>query len=261
MKRTTIFSLIVLTLALLTLNVPFISPARADFDYYVKVLVNGTEVNFPDQRPFIDSETGRTLVPLRFVSEALGGVVDWNQNTQTASVIKSGTVILMQIGSKIPSVNGQVKVIDANALLLNDRTMVPLRFVSECLGATMEWDEVNRIVRITTSAPSKEVPPGYKATSMAYLVPTDTKLEVLDKEVDVNLTIMIVIPRGDLETQFKQAEDILASVHGKEIAKEAMDYARKKTSPEFRLDSMYFNNIRLYSSWNDPRIWIEVWRE
>ncbi|MFZ5632130.1 MAG: copper amine oxidase N-terminal domain-containing protein [Bacillota bacterium] len=227
--------------------------------------MNDKEVYFPDQKPFIDSQAGRTYVPLRFVSEALGGIVDWNQDTRTAIVNKSGTVILMQIGSESPTVNGQAKVIDAAAMLMNDRTMVPLRFVSECLGATVEWDAVNRVVKITTSSTptgsDKEVPPGYKVTSMGYVVPTDTKLEVDDQSGDINIRIMIIITRGDLETQFSQAGDILAGVHGREAAKEAVDYARKKTIPEFDLESKYFGNIRVYSSWNVPCIYIEVWSE
>ncbi|MCL6479835.1 MAG: copper amine oxidase N-terminal domain-containing protein, partial [Peptococcaceae bacterium] len=205
---------------------------------------------------------GRTYVPLRFVSEALGGVVDWNQETRTASVNKSGTVILMQIGSKSPTVNGQVKVIDAAAMLMNDRTVVPLRFVSECLGATVEWDEVNRVVNITTASQSP-VPEGYKRTKMGYLIPTDTKMEYEDYTGNgsgVNLTLAIVIPRGDLETQFKQAEEILARVHGAQAAKEVIDYARQKTTVDPELEEKRFGKIRVYSERYSTRIYIEVWR-
>ncbi|MCL6479841.1 MAG: copper amine oxidase N-terminal domain-containing protein, partial [Peptococcaceae bacterium] len=172
MKRFLMFFGFILALALFVINLRHVIPAfaQAGYDYNVRVLVNGQEVHFPDQKPFIDSSVGRTYVPLRFVSEALGGVVDWNQETRTASVNKSGTVILMQIGSKSPTVNGQVKVIDAAAMLMNDRTVVPLRFVSECLGATVEWDEVNRVVNITTASQSP-VPEGYKRTKMGYLIP------------------------------------------------------------------------------------------
>lgn len=260
MKRILIFSCIVLTIALLAFNMRFVNPARADFDDNVKVLVNNKEVNFPDQGPFIDSQVGRTYVPLRFVSEALGGVVEWNQYTQTASVNKSGTAILMKIGSKIPTVNGQVKVIDAVALLVNDRTVVPLRFVSECLGATVEWDVVNRVVRISTSQ-AGNVPPGYRVTSVGYVVPEKTKLEIEDKEGDVNLQILVIIPYGDLEMQFGQAEDILASVHGRNVAKAAVDHARKKTTVIPSLEYKQFEGkISVLSGYNTPYITIQVWR-
>lgn len=261
-KSLLLFIGFVMALALLTINLKYIIPAHAtpmNFVYGVKVTVNDNEVTFPDQKPFIDNQVGRTYVPLRFVSEALGGVVNWNGSTQTASVIKGGTNILMKIGSKNPTVNGQVKVIDASALLMNDRTVVPLRFVSECLGARVEWDAVNRIVKITTAS-QPPAPDGYKVTSMGYQIPIDTKMEYDDVSGDVNLTLMIIITRGNLETQFKQAEEVLARVHGAKAAKEVVDYARQKTTITPELKDTDFGKLRVYSQWSSPAIYIEVWR-
>lgn len=262
MKRRAIVTGIALTLAFLSLGAPFTAPARADMDYNVKVLVDGKEVNFPDQGPFIDSRAGRTYVPLRFVSEALGGAVGWDQDSKTASVNKSGTTVLMPIGSKSPTVNGQARAIDAAAMLMNDRTVVPLRFVSQCLGASVEWDAVNRTVRITTPAPPKaDVPPGHRVTSMGYVIPVETKLDIEDKRGDVNLQILIILPYGDLETQFRQAEDILASVHGRDTAKAAVDHARKKTVREYNLELKNFQEkISVFSYPNDVITVIQVWR-
>lgn len=259
MKRFPMFSFMAATLVFFSVF-QLTAPARADFNHDVKVLVDGREVGFPDQKPFIDSLAGRAYVPLRFVSEALGGAVDWDQETRTAGVNKSGTRVLMQVGSKSPTVDGQVRVIDAAALLINGRTVVPLRFIGECLGAAVEWDAENRIVRITTPAPNPNVPPGYKVTSMGYVIPENTKLEFEDKVVDVNFTVMIILPRGDLETQFQQAEDALASVHGREVAKEVVNYARQKTIYELELEKTFYQKIRVCSDWNGPRIYIEVWR-
>lgn len=262
MKRFLVYVVIVLALALVTINLSHIKPAQADYDYNVKVLVNDKEVVFPDQGPFIDSQVGRTYVPLRFVSEALGGAVGWDQDTKTASVNKSGTTVLMTIGSKSPTVNGKAQAIDAAAMLKNDRTVVPLRFVSECLGANVEWDAANRTVRITTPAPPKaDVPPGYKATSMGYVIPVETKLDIEDKRGDVNLQILIILPYGDLETQFRQAEDILASVHGRDVAKAAVDHARKKTVREYNLELKSFKEkISVFSYPNAVYTVIQVWR-
>lgn len=115
-------------------------PSFADYSYRVEVYINGIKVHFPDQRPFIDTNTNRTYVPLRFVSEALGAQVNWDGASKTAIVIRDGKHIEMQIGSNTPLVNGEPVALDAPALLTNMRTVVPLRFVSEVLGAQVAWD-------------------------------------------------------------------------------------------------------------------------
>lgn len=120
-------------------------PALAAYDYNVDVYVNDKQVSFPDQKAFVDNSVGRTYVPVRFVSEALGCNVSWDDKTQTAKIAKGGTWVDIQIGSINPKItdvdSGKVSTmtIDAPAMLVNDRTMVPLRFVSEALKAAVSW--------------------------------------------------------------------------------------------------------------------------
>ncbi len=102
------------------------------------VYVNSKQVHLTDQKAFIQG--GRTFVPLRFVSEALGGEVDWNNENQTAIVKRNSKNITMKIGSDRPIVDGEIKTIDSPSQLVNGRTMVPLRFVSEALGARVSWE-------------------------------------------------------------------------------------------------------------------------
>lgn len=118
----------------------------------VKVVVNGQTVSFPDEKPFLDAETGRTYVPLRFVSEALEGKVTWDSASKTAIIEKEGTVIEMEIGSAAPVVDGESKTLDAPARLENGRTLVPLRFISECFGASVQWDGQNKTVVINDTS-------------------------------------------------------------------------------------------------------------
>lgn len=81
------------------------SSALAAYDYGVSVNVNGNVVHFPDQRPFSDTRAGRVYVPLRFVSEALGAKVDWDNANQTAVIvlgekqIKVKTVISIRLSA------------------------------------------------------------------------------------------------------------------------------------------------------------------
>lgn len=101
----------------------------------VSVYLNGTPVEFPDHKPFIDTPAGRVLVPLRFVSETLGAQVCWMQQEQKIVVEKGDKQIILYAGQKDVLVDGQKHTLDVAVRLVNDRTVVPLRFVSEALGA------------------------------------------------------------------------------------------------------------------------------
>lgn len=97
----------------------------------------------------------RTMLPARFVAENLGAKVEWDDNKELVTVtgkhLKSGEeiTILITIGSDIASVNGKEVKLDATAFVENDRTYTPIRFLSEHLGATVEWIEDEEKIVIT----------------------------------------------------------------------------------------------------------------
>ena len=113
----------------------------------VGVVVNGENVFFPDARPFID-ENGRTQVPVRFVSEALGAQVNWDSIAKKVTVTFNSKKVSLTIGSKGYEVDGQSFQMDTFALLVESRTFVPLRFVSEALGAEVVWEKSTKTVYI-----------------------------------------------------------------------------------------------------------------
>jgi len=109
----------------------------------VDVLVNGQNV-VSDVPAFLDNDLGRTFVPVRFVSQALGAKVDWDEAKQQAIVSRDEDKIVIPVTGKtavVQKLNEPPRevVLDAPARIVNDRTMVPLRFVSEALGATVKW--------------------------------------------------------------------------------------------------------------------------
>ena len=91
----------------------------------------------------------RTLVPLRATFEALGAYVDWNEDTQTVIATRGSTVINLTIGQDYALINGQRTTLDVPGMTLGGRTLVPLRFVGEALGATVDWDAETQIITIT----------------------------------------------------------------------------------------------------------------
>ncbi|MBQ7103240.1 MAG: copper amine oxidase N-terminal domain-containing protein, partial [Anaerotignum sp.] len=92
---------------------------------------------------------GRTMLPARFVAEALGGVVTWDEAEQKVTIVKDGSVIEIFIGEPFATVDGEPVELDCAAYIENDRTYLPLRFIAENLGAEVVWDAVQRTVTIT----------------------------------------------------------------------------------------------------------------
>ena len=102
-----------------------------------------------DAAPFLDTRAYRTLVPLRFVSEALGAKVDWLAETAQVAITDDGREIILTTGSVDVLVNGQKTSIDCTPVILPPgRTLVPLRFVSEALGATVDYDNATKVITI-----------------------------------------------------------------------------------------------------------------
>ncbi len=147
MKKITI---IVLLLSLVAIGfIPFATHVRAE--NIVKVEMNGSLMTFPDQQPMINQD-GRTIVPVRFVATGLGAYVSWDGQTQTVTISKGSDTIKLTIGEKQATKNGQVLTFDTSASIVNSRTMVPLRFVSEGLGAYVAWDGATKTVIVKTKA-------------------------------------------------------------------------------------------------------------
>lgn len=114
----------------------------------IQVTVNGSPVLFPDVTPFLD-KNNRTQVPVRFVAEALGGSVKWIGDTQTVVIEKNGDTILFKINENAYTINGKKVSVDSSSTLKDSRTFVPLRFVSEALGATVKWNATTSTVEIS----------------------------------------------------------------------------------------------------------------
>ncbi|MBO8165402.1 MAG: copper amine oxidase N-terminal domain-containing protein [Brevibacillus sp.] len=118
----------------------------------VRVQVEGQFIDFPDAKPFIDPKTGRTLVPLRFVSEQLGVKVEWDGANKVVKMEiedPNGKYRLdLPIGKTVIDLKHITFKFESPAVIIDDRTYVPLRFISEVFGAEIEWDGVNRVVKI-----------------------------------------------------------------------------------------------------------------
>lgn len=111
----------------------------------VKAYVNGVEPKF-EIPPFI--KDGSTLVPFRAISEALKAEVQWNAEERSVTVIKNGITVKLLIGSTTAYVNGKEVTLEVPAEIIDGNTVVPARFVSESLKATVQWEPESQSVVI-----------------------------------------------------------------------------------------------------------------
>ena len=108
-------------------------------------IVNGKAIE-NDVAPLIVNS--RTYTPARFVAEALGAKVVWDEKSKTVTITKDEIEIILVIDSTIAYVNGEAVKMDASAFIADGRTFTPARFVAENLGAKVEWNEEARTVTI-----------------------------------------------------------------------------------------------------------------
>lgn len=93
-------------------------------------------------------ENDRVLVPMRAIFEVLGATVEWDNDNQTVTAKKDDTEIILKIGSDVIYKNGKGIALDVPVKIVNNRTLVPIRAVSEGLGARVEWNEKTQAVLI-----------------------------------------------------------------------------------------------------------------
>ena len=100
-----------------------------------------------DAAPFI--KDGRTLLPIRALIEALGGSVQWNASTKTATVLLGSRTVALTIGSKTAVVDGKPVTLDVAPMVVGGRTFLPLRAVAENLGLDLAWEPVSQTISLT----------------------------------------------------------------------------------------------------------------
>jgi len=148
---------ILLVMALLAGVLGFAPAVRASQAVVVQMTIGSTKATIDlkqvvlDQPPLI--ENGRTLVPFRFIGEALGAQIGWNPTNRTVSYILGDKNIVLTIGSTTAMVNGVKTTLDVAAKILpTGRTVVPIRFISESIGAKVAWNATTRMVTVTMAA-------------------------------------------------------------------------------------------------------------
>lgn len=121
-----------------------------------KMTVNGEETAVDDSgtAPVIVNE--RTLLPVRAIIEAVGGKVGWEADTRTAILNYGEDEIRLVIDSTTAYLNSDAAELDTAPAIINDRTMLPIRFIAESFGFTVGWEDATKTVTITVQGGEKE---------------------------------------------------------------------------------------------------------
>ncbi|NDO18925.1 copper amine oxidase N-terminal domain-containing protein [Lachnospiraceae bacterium MD329] len=119
-------------------------------DDEIKVLLDGERIKF-DVQPIIENDC--TLVPMRTIAEKLGAEVEWK--SPNVFIIKERKIVMLSIGSKDMSIDtfsdsAQKVILDTPPIIVNNRTLVPLRAISEAFGSDVQWDGETKTVTIAT---------------------------------------------------------------------------------------------------------------
>jgi len=175
-----------LLVVLLCLQVtPAFAKTTSNISYNVHVLVGDKSVP-SEAPPYILADRGVTMVPARFILEALGASVNWNGSTETVTLALANKTIQLKSGKATASVNGQSVSLSAPAEIRNSRIMIPLRFVTEQFGAIVRWDESTYTARIYPpgTPAEKEMRGAWIATVFNIDWPSKSDLKVAEQKAE-----------------------------------------------------------------------------
>ena len=167
------------------LLVSAITPVMADDN--IKVRLGGELIKFDVQPQLINN---RTMVPLRAIFEALGAAVNWNGDTQTVTSTKDETTISLSINNPTMYVNGEAVTLDSPACLVDGRTLVPVRAISEAFDLKVDWNGETRtvIIKKIISVISEEFVPITQQVGQTWKYTYDSEGKCISRGHDAGLS-------------------------------------------------------------------------
>lgn len=146
----------------------------------VQVNMDGQALAFPDTQPQMMYDT--VLVPIRPVLERMGGEVHWDDATQTITANVNGKEVELQINGFVATVDGKYQDLQNAPVMVEGRTMIPMRFLADAFGAQLTWSEPDRMLSIDTDGTATAVvtPPATDNIRAVNLYAGDTIPLVLD---------------------------------------------------------------------------------
>lgn len=162
----------------------------------IKLIVDGKDITSKSM-PII--KNGRTLVPVRFISEELGAMVSWDENDRVAKIEKDNKIILLKIDSRLVQYLNEKDnyfLSDVAPIIINERTYVPLRLISNVLGIGIDWNGVNRIVEVNSNVKSEFTP------FFQEKISTISSGQTIEGKTDLQIQLPNGIPKDGVEIKY-----------------------------------------------------------
>lgn len=231
-KRIVIVSMLVLGAFTILIQPVMAGEIYPEYFKMMKLVIGekDAEVNFVpvkmDQPAYV--KNGRTLVPFRFLGEALGAQISWDNASNQATLNLNGVEVKVTIGSKVAYVNGRIVALEVPAESKGGRTFIPLRFVSETMGAWVNYDDKTEAVRVRYVDKTTWKEYTQPLTEIKFKYPPDWRVEE-EEDYIVNFT-------GPTESSVR-----IAYVQSK--PGEVLDFIKKSNLEDsWDLDYEYFND-------------------
>ncbi|KEO81575.1 stalk domain-containing protein [Tumebacillus flagellatus] len=171
----------------------------------------------------------RTMVPFRTIGTALGLDIQWDDATRTVTATGPGKEVKLRVGTTTALVNGQPAALDAEPILVQDRVLIPVRFLSEQFGAKVGWDEATHTVQITSQ-------PRQMETTVFYGLGSYDKRNYLAKFNNTALTWSILNSDGRLDVAQSEyrwptdgADELLQEVRSEQVGTQLMVFSENKS--------------------------------
>ncbi len=193
-KKITLRNFVTTTLLVLLAVLWIAPPSSADSP--IRLIVDTKDIT-ASAAPVI--QNGRTLVPVRFVSEELGADVSWNEAERTVLITKDGHSVMLRIDSHLVEYANQetsYALCDVAPNIINERTYVPLRLVGDALGAGVNWEESSKTVYVNSTQTSQNTP--FFDMKIASVVPGQT----ITGPTDLKALFPSQVPTGATEIKF-----------------------------------------------------------
>lgn len=173
----------------------------------IKLQIDSNTVNIGNTNISIDATPviidGRTLIPVRGMSEAMGGAVDWNDDTKTVTITLGSNKIEMTVDSKTAYFNNKAQTLDVAPTILNGRTMLPARFIAESFGFDVAWDSDTKTISII---------PKQEAITQVTTTEASTETTTVEKSESDNKSLVVYFSKtGTTERIANEIKEITGS--------------------------------------------------
>lgn len=229
----------------------------------VKLFINGDEVKNLPVAPVIINDS--VVVPVREVLEEFDVILDWKQDSRELFITKDDVIVLLKVNEKIANVNGKGKILVAAPTIINDKLMVPVRFIGETFGFKVSWDNQDKKVVIDSKVVIKKEIVNIisidENDEYSYTIKADAKIDSIKeyylpgnrlaidiKNAEMKMSKSEIIPGNQVVYKIRVAQNQILPVEITRVVFDLFnntDYDVKLSGDKFSIDITFNKTVSL----------------